>query len=116
MKLRLSTYHAADLLHADGNANWSYNGALALVEYLEEYEEESGAEIELDVVAIRCDFAEYESLQDWAHSYWGGNHWRRNLGIDPDDDTEDEEYTIRNYIQDNGQLIEFEGGVIVSAF
>jgi len=40
MKLELTTSHAADLLFADKNANWTYAGARALIEYLEELEEE----------------------------------------------------------------------------
>ena len=40
--------------------NFSYEGLAALFEYLEELEESMDGDIELDVVAIACDFAEYE--------------------------------------------------------
>lgn len=62
MKKTLTTYDIADALYADENANWSRAGAFALAEWLEEMEESTGAETELDVVAIRCDFAEHDSL------------------------------------------------------
>ncbi len=108
MKLTLSTYAVADLLIADNNANWSRAGARALAEYLEEIEESTGEEIEFDVVAIRCDFSEYQSLAKWADEY--------GFNIDEDEDEEAAEESIREYIQDRGQLVEFTGGIIVSSF
>jgi len=108
MKTTLSTYQI-DALKTDENANWSWNGAKALAEYLEQLEEDTGEEMELDVCAIRCDFSEYASLEDWADDY----------GMDEDIlDGEDEEREdkIRDYIQDRGQIVEFDGGIIVSSF
>ena len=116
MKMTLHTDHAADLLRADQNANWSHRGARALIEYMEELEEDTGEEIEFDAVAIRCDFSEYESLQTWAHEYFS-NAWEE-LGFDESEEIESDEFDekIREHIQENGTLIEFEGGVIVSSF
>lgn len=117
--MTLSTYQIADALKNDTCARWSYDGSLALAEYLEELEESTGEEMELDIVAIRCDFSEYDSLQDWADDYSGINSdWRvGKLGIPAADyDTERESEVIREYIQDHGQLIEFSGGIIVSSF
>ena len=114
MKTTLSTPEAADILFNDKNANWSYAGARALAEYLEEYEESTGEELQFDYVAIRCDFAEYASLQDWANDYFSGD-WREEVeATDCEDEETDEK--IREYIQGHGQLIEFDGGVIVSSF
>ena len=45
------------------NENFSYDGKRALFEYLEQYEEDTGEEIELDVIALCCDYTEYESLE-----------------------------------------------------
>jgi len=114
MKMTLNTYQIADALKNDTCARWSYNGSLALAEYLEEYEESTGEEIELDVCAVRCDFSEYDSLQAWAADYFSGD-WREEVGAE---DCEDEETDdkIREYIQYHGTLIEFDGGVIVSSF
>lgn len=49
--------------------NFSYEGLKALFEYFENYEEETGEEIELDVVAIACDWTEYESLEEIKENY-----------------------------------------------
>ena len=117
MKTTLNTHEIADALKRDTNANWSYQGSKALAEYLEEQEESSGTEMELDVVAIRCDFSEYSSLQDWAVEYFGGKEEVKtefDMEVDPDNDDLDEK--IKEYIRDHGQLIEFTGGIIVSSF
>ena len=107
MKQTLNTSQAIDCLLRDQNASWTYQGAKALVEHLEQLEAETGDEMEMDAVAIRCDWSEYESLEAWADEY----------GLEPDgDDEEEREDSIRNYIELHGQLIEFPGGVIVSNF
>jgi hypothetical protein len=108
MKMTLSTSQVASELQADQNANWSYAGSRALAEYLEALEEDTGEEIEFDRVAIRCDFSEYRRFQDWADDY--GHEYDKEAN----EDEQAEE--IREYILDRGQLIEFEGGVIVSSF
>jgi hypothetical protein len=116
MKKTLTTYDIAHELLQDTNAAWTRAGAFALAEYLEDYEESTGEEMEMDVVAIRCDFSEYSSLVDWATDYF--TQWRGDLNIDENLDEGDEKIdeAIRSYIQDNGQLIEFDGGIIVSSF
>ena len=122
--MTLSTYQIAEALIQDDNANWTRSGALALAKYLEEIEEDTGEEMELDVVAIRCDFSEYSSLEDWADEYFSDSEQAADaLGLDLDMDGEtweaDEEEVreaIRQHIQDNGQFIEFDGGIIVSSF
>lgn len=116
MKTTLTTYDIANALCADEFASWSRAGAFALAEYLEEMEESTGEEMELDVVAIRCDYSEYESLIDWASDYFV--NWRGDLDIDPELEEGDPEIddAIRDYIHDNGILIEFDDGVIVSSF
>lgn len=114
--MTLSTYQIADALKNDTNARWSYNGSLALAEYLEEYEESAGEEMELDTCAIRCDFSEYSSLLDWAHDHF--SNALEELGFDETEENDGDEVDdkIREYIQDHGQLIEFDGGVIISRF
>ena len=120
MRITLSTYEAANYLMQDEYANWSYPGAFALVEYLEEMEEDCDTAIEMDVVAIRCDYSEYESLIEWAREYFAD--WTAEFSDGPEEDESADEYgervdeEIREYISDRGQLIEFDGGIIVSSF
>ena len=59
------TIRENEFVHAivsDDYNDISYDGAIALFEYLEELEDSTGEEIEFDSVAIRCDWAEYENL------------------------------------------------------
>ena len=111
MKNTLNTSEVASLLMADENAAWSMAGAYALAEYLEQYEEDCGIEIEFDRVALRCEYSETESLQEWARYYFTDAQ-----RFDILEDSDDREETIRDFIQDRGQLIEFDGGIIVSEF
>ncbi len=120
MKTTVNTYEITDALTNDENAAWSYNGAKALAEWLEEYEEDCEVELELDVVALRCEFTEYASLEEWLTRYYGETLEEvfKSAGVDLDGDESDDELDelIRSHIFDHGQLIEFEGGIIVSDF
>jgi hypothetical protein len=113
MKATLSTSQAADLLKSDTNARWSRAGARALVEHLEQLEEDCGTEIEFDAVAIRCDYSEYNSALEAAKEY--GYEPNPNLGDDEQDD-DDKEADALSWLKDETEVIEFEGGVIIRNF
>jgi hypothetical protein len=113
MKLTLTTSAAVELLKADTNARWSRDGARALVEHLEELEEDTGEEIEFDAVAIRCDYSEYSSALEAADDQ--GYEPNPNLG-EEEQSEEDKEADALAWLQDQTQVIKFEGGVIVASF
>jgi hypothetical protein len=115
MKQTLTTGQAASILLEDNNANWSYAGAYALCEYLEQCEEDGGVEIELDPVALRCEFDEYASAEDWADVYWRDSAERdRECGIDRElDSVGESEEKVLAYLKDRAGVIEFNGGIIV---
>ena len=120
MKNTLDTSDIVNALMADNYAKWSLAAAQALTEYLEDFEEECDMELELDVVALHCEYSEYETLQDWLMEYYAEplETAFKSAGVDLDgDETDDEKDSlIRSHIQDHGQLIEFSGGIIVSDF
>lgn len=118
MKQTLTTYQAADILANDGNSSFTRAGAFALVEHLENLEDETGEEMQFDSVGIRCDWSEYASLEDFRNEYFADNNQAREaIGADAGDEDEEELDTLTaEYIRDNGELIEFDGGVIVSNF
>ena len=68
MKDTVTEYQFIDTM-AQKQHGFSYEGAKALFEYFEQYEQDTGEEMELDPIAIRCDFDEYESLEDIKKSY-----------------------------------------------
>ena len=47
---------------AERGEQFSYAGKKALYEYITESEEDTGEQIELDIIAICCDWAEYNDL------------------------------------------------------
>ena len=49
--------------------NFTYQGLIALYDYLEEYEDSTGEQIELDVIGICCEYNEYESLEEFQEDY-----------------------------------------------
>lgn len=69
MKKELTTEEAVKILLEDENANWSRGGATALVQYLESMEEDTGEDIAMDHVALRCEFSEYESAYEAMRQY-----------------------------------------------
>ena len=49
--------------------NFSYEGKKALFEYLQEYEHDTGEQLEFDYIALCCDYSEYETEQDLLQEY-----------------------------------------------
>ena len=111
MKQTLSTSQAAHILLNDTNADWSWNGAHALIEWLEELEDANGESMELCPVSIRCDFTEYKSAAE-ACSYYC-HDVDAEVGIEEGDNVEE---ACLKYLHNNTCVIEFEGGIIIQAF
>ena len=49
--------------------NFSYQGLRALFDYIEEIEDTHNEEMELDVIALCCDFTEYANAEEYARDY-----------------------------------------------
>jgi len=76
--------------------NFTYEGLSALYDYLTEYEESTGEEFELDVIALCCDFTEYENIEEVKGSY-------------PNIESIDG-------LRDNTTVIEFDNGLIIQNY
>lgn len=97
--------------------SFSYAGFSALFDYLEALEDDCGTEVELDPVAFDCEYSEYTGIASFRHEYFADDKQARDdLGADEDADEDELDELTREYIHDHGQLIEFEGGIIVSSF
>jgi len=77
---------------------FSYVALCALFDYYEELEQSNGEEMELDVVAICCDWAEYETALEAAQAY----------GFDK----EDEDKAL-SYLTNKTTVLPLEGGNVV---
>ncbi len=81
--------------------NFSYEALGLLFAYFEELEESLGEEIELDVIAICCEYSE-DTVADIARNY---SIYLSDL--DPEDDDYEEQCTeaVRDYLNENTQLV-----------
>mgnify|MGYP003136417739 CR=1 FL=1 len=102
MKQTLSTERAVQLLLDDKNANWSLQGAIALVEHLEQLDEDMNTESEFDLIAIRCDYSEYESATEALSDYTS-------------ETVKDDDSAIE-LLQNETVVIQFKGGIIIQNF
>ena len=48
---------------------FSYEGSNALFEYLTQYEEDCDHELEFDPIAFRCEYSEYDNLEEVKNDY-----------------------------------------------
>jgi len=55
--------------NAMSNSNFTYEGLSALWEYFEEYENETETELELDPIAFRVEFIEYDNIKEFNNDY-----------------------------------------------
>ena len=94
MKRYVNVYEFRDIMMTQ--ASFSYEGAEALFDYLEDLEHDIGEEIEFDPVAFRSEFSEYESVEEA----------KRDILVDPDeydDDEFEDEFVV--YIFDEGVIV-----------
>ncbi len=66
MKATISIFQFRDDMVGD---SFSYEGVNTLFDYLEDYEEDCGEEIEYDPTAFRCEFTEYENIEEVKKNY-----------------------------------------------
>jgi predicted ArsR family transcriptional regulator len=109
MKTTVSKYDfERAFVDADRKENFSYQGLGLLFDYLEEYEESTGQEIELDVIALCCDYSE-DDWEDIAANY--------SIDLDGCDDDDEKIEAVREYLNDNTQLVgETDSGFVYAVF
>lgn len=106
MKQSVNFSEFVDAFRAHGRQDqFSYEGKRALFDYLEQLEEDTGTEIELDVIALCCEYTE-ASLAEVADNY----------DQDPkgEDETDDEfKSRITEYLSDNTSFISVSDDVVI---
>jgi hypothetical protein len=66
----ITKYSFQDAFHKMGRGEqFSYEGLLALFDWFEELEDQGNEQMELDVIAICCNFSEYENLKEFQNDY-----------------------------------------------
>jgi len=108
MKLTIGTYDIADYLVADTYGAWTRSGSLAMAEWLEQMEEDSGIEMEFNACEIRCSYSEYASVMEAASEYG----WE----ADASEYAEQQEAAARHFLEERTEIRLFSGGVLVLNF
>jgi len=94
--------------------NFSYDGLIALFEYLEEYEDSTGEQINFDMIAICCDYSEYRDLEEFINDYQDyAKDWDKALKDWPP------KAAYENLIlalREQTEVIEFEGPELAQSF
>lgn len=49
--------------------NFTYEGKRALFDYLEQLSEDTGDDIELDIVALCCEYTQYDDINEYISNY-----------------------------------------------
>lgn len=84
--------------------HFSYEGFKALYDYLEEFSECIGENYKIDVIALCCDFTEYESWEkiynDYSYSY--NNESKTFEELEEEDELDD----FKEWVQDRTTVIE----------
>ena len=100
----------------DRQDQFTYDGKKALLEYLEQYEEDCGEEIELDVIALCCEYSEYESADQAASNYFD----YEGMEYDEDGNEMIEPEEVKNkaleYLRNRTSVIVFNTGIIIQQF
>jgi hypothetical protein len=81
--------------------NFSYHGLKALYEHLEQLSDDMGEDIELDIVAICCDYTEYDSALECYIQYNNTN--------DLEGDDDEKEKQALEWLEQHTQVIQVEG-------
>lgn len=119
MKQTINQHAFTETFRIAGRAEqFSYAGLIALFDYLEQYEEDSGEEMELDVIALCCDFTEYATALEaaQAYGYEEGVDLQPHGSVDLDEVAELEEAQAIEWLEYETQVISFDGGVIIANF
>ena len=109
MKQTINVYDFHDAFKRMGRGDqFSYAGLTALWEYLEEYEESTGEELELDVIALCCDFSE-DSWENIASNY--------DIDLSGAELGGEKYEIVKEYLEDQGAFVgEVEGGFVYRDF
>lgn len=116
MKHTLSHSEATRMIYEVYDHQFSYAASHELASYYEDLEEEIGEEIEIDPVAIACDWSEYNSDEELIEAF--------DYLLPDADDSDDQEgwkpedklAAIKDYLMQDTDLIEFSRGYLVRAF
>ncbi len=110
MKQTINFSRFTDAFRDMGRENsFSYQGKKALYGWIEGLDDDSGTETELDVIALDCEFCEYDDVIEAWDEY--------NDDLPEGDDDDEREESAIDWLRDRTTVIEVQGGgVIIQGF
>lgn len=93
--------------HSSRKDQFSYEALEAIFEYLEEYSDSTGENVELDIVGICC---------EWTEAHWSDIAFDYSIDLNDFADDEDDDNRIEavmQYLWDNSQAYQLSNGNIV---
>lgn len=116
MKQQVTFSQFTDSFRDMGRAEqFSYQGLRALYEYLQEYEDSTGEEVELDVIALCVEYSEYPSATECIEDC--GYDFTPDLeDVDPQELEAVREEQALEWLEEHTTIIKFDGGIIIQAF
>jgi hypothetical protein len=90
--------------------NFTRPALMALYDYLEEYEDSTGERYGFDMVALCCEYSEYESAFACVEEY--NPEYAASVLFG----SEDAEAMALEWLQDRTTVIPFDGGVVIAQF
>ena len=97
MYKRVSIYEFRECFKSIRPNQFTYKGLARLYDYLIDLEEETGVENEFDVIAICCEFVEYEDITEICDDY----------GIDEENLTDEE---VEEWVEERTVIVAWEEG------
>lgn len=108
MKTTVSAIDFVDAFRRMGRNDFSPAALRALFDHIEEMERESPVEYELDVIALCCEWQEFKTALEAAVEY----------GFDGDEDEDEDarEEAALDWLREQTQVVDFDGGMLVMGF
>ena len=117
MHITVTSAMFADAFRRMGRENQFSREALeALFEYIENYEEDTGIRVELDAIALCCEFTEYATAVEAASDYGFTSELEAEDYEDAESYEEAKEDEAREWLEDHTIVINFDGGLIIQNF
>ena len=98
MKQTINQYDFTEAFRKIRPDNFSYEGLIALYDYLESLESDIGEEFELDVIAFCCEYSEYKNLKEFQDNY--GDEYETIEDVENETTViliDDESFIIQNF-------------------
>ena len=117
MHITVDSFMFVDAFRRMGHEDQFSREALeALFEYIENYEEDTGIRVELDVIGLCCEFTEYTTAVEAASDYGFTTELEADDYNSPEDFEEAKESEAREWLEDRTIVIDFDNGLIIQNF